>query len=179
MEIRSSTLNSSCQVLVIRGAPAVGKTTVSRAVQNCCLERGLACARLAWDDFFHMVEPAELTDADILATTHAMVAAATALMTRRVDLLILDGVFVLPKELAFVETLPAARITSVRLVCDSTTQSHRNRTRSEEDRLPDERLHEVAGMPDWATGRRDTCIIDTSGATPQDVVARILEMVLP
>jgi adenylylsulfate kinase-like enzyme len=162
---------------VIRGAPACGKSTVSHALKNLALSRGLTVSYLSWDFFHHLVPClGSLSRSRIISDTKRIIEVARACIGESVDLIILDGVYVYPEEIKEIKAIEnyGAKVSFCKLYCAEETQIYRNGNRAPEDFLDPARLREVNQEIFWQIPIPNELELNTEVATSETTALQIL-----
>ncbi|MDR0217462.1 MAG: ATP-binding protein [Enterobacteriaceae bacterium] len=169
-------------VVVIRGTPASGKSTICNRLKDAMLAQGLTVSYLPWDTFHHFVEPRTyLTQRVIMEDTLRLLKVADDCLDAGSDLIILDGVFIYPEELNAIHSLftrKNVRILHYRLVAQESTLIIRNQARAIEDRLPASRIREVAQDSLWNNNLSDETGFDSAKYSPDTIVALISQTIM-
>lgn len=158
---------SQSSVVILRGLPGVGKTSVAVALR----ERLTPCVRLNVDTLRYFVSPRQLTGDQLLAAKLA--AARMAVEYARLGThAIIDSVFASSSTLAAVRTAIAdAGVESIvfTLTAAVETVATRNVSRSSFTRQPPERVRELAST--WMTAGIE---IETDGKVEEEVADEIV-----
>jgi hypothetical protein len=164
-------------VLVIRGAPGSGKSTLSSILKDELLACGRTVSLLPWDTFHHFVEPrAHLTRKIILEDTLRLLKAAISCLRSGSDVLIIDGVFLYPEENDAILASFANEAVSLRryrLKVPEQALVARNLARERAEQLPTARIREVARDPSWETALPGEVVLDGGRLEP----ARLADIV--
>lgn len=140
-------------IVIIRGSPASGKSTLSIALRDKAISQGVTVSLLSWDFFHHLIEPRHgLTRKIILQDTRRLLKSAQDCLVVGSELIIIDGVFVYPEENAAIDynfSTFNKGLFRYRLVASESNLLKRNLERNVYDQLPSERVCEVANDPCW------------------------------
>lgn len=166
-------------VLVVRGAPGSGKSTISQLVRDEMIRRGRLVSWLPWDTFHHFIEPREtLTKQTILNDTQRLLRAAVDCMHAATQIIIIDGVFLYPEENDAIRgcfPVGAATLLRYRLVVSTDNLLRRNVMRCAQDHLPSARIREVDQDPLWNKGLAGEHVLANDGNDPHPVAAVLCE----
>ncbi|RAY97133.1 hypothetical protein DP187_21780 [Enterobacter cloacae] len=166
-------------VAIIRGAPACGKSTLSIALRDAAIAQGLTVSWLSWDYFHHLIEPRHcLTRNIILQDTRRLLKSAKDCIQAGSELIIIDGVFIYPEENEAIDTCFTEldeRLLRYRLVASESELLIRNQSRAITDRLPDERIHEVANDPFWQPALAGETLLDSHWYRAEELAAQLLQ----
>ena len=170
---------SKAVIAIVRGAPASGKSTLSSALRDAAIAQGLTVSWLPWDFFHHLIEPRQrLTRQIILQDTRRLLTSAQNCLRAGSELIIIDGVFIYPEENEAIEACFAAlneRLLRYRLIASESALLNRNLERAISDRLPDERIREVANDPYWQPAIGGEILLDSHQYSAEELAAQLLQ----
>lgn len=166
-------------IAIVRGAPASGKTTLSIALRDAAIAQGLIVSWLPWDFFHHLIEPRQrLTRHIILQDTRRLLKSAQDCLQAGSELIIIDGVFIYPEENEAIDAYFAEldeRLLRYRLLASESALLNRNLERDITDRLPDERIREVANDPYWQPALAGETLLDSHRYRAEELAAQLLQ----
>ncbi len=123
-------------LIIIRGAPAVGKSTICRTIQQMCQNNNLQCAILGWDiiwdEIFRWPEPKVNKDEElVIDSTSTLLKFAQIICNQGPELLIIEGVFSEKKEADLITSFATkfSKVFYFRVEADFTHQKKRNASR--------------------------------------------------
>ena len=164
-------------ILVVRGTPASGKSTLCVGLRDELIARGYRVSLLQWDTFHHMVEPRHaLTPDIILEDSVRLLDTAVNCVSAGSSVIIIDGVFIYPEEQSIIEryfSAPRYTLCRYRVVTTESTLIQRNEERHPNDVLPVGRVLEVARDPLWATLPVAETVLDSTHASPEALVDKV------
>lgn len=174
--------------ILLRGAPAVGKTTLALVLKEQLLAQQYRVAMFQWDNFCHLIEPVSMGREEILSATRALVGAIEGMAPGGSEtVVIIEGVFAYPEELRMISRLEVNfDIHTFLLTCEPEEQLARNRTRAFEDVLDEGRvLHVRSEMAFWESSPegkksllRGQQVLATDSRAPDFLGRMILGMVM-
>lgn len=163
------------KVVMVRGAPAVGKTTVLREVATEMKSAGLRSTVLHWDDFFHLTQPVHFSNKLAIEVTRAMVKVTEVLgRTEHTDIVLLDGVFILSEEQDIINTLSTDfELIRIRLICGEGEQLRRNLARDPTDYLEENRI-KLLNSSAWNVQSMSNEILLSSDGVSKEKLAKTI-----
>jgi len=136
------------KLIIVRGAPAVGKTNATNALANSLVSKKKNVAVLHWDDVLYFVRPfSKMTDSLAIRVTSCLVKTAEEILkTRNVDFFLIEGVFILSEEQLLLKNFSKnfEKTFCFHLSCPEETLLKRNKMRPKEDFLEEERILTLA-----------------------------------
>lgn len=164
-------------LIVVQGAPAVGKTAVCETLQKYFIETGFSVTYLPWDIFHHFSEPTKIVKKQIIATTATMLStAAQIIITIKPDIMLLDGVFAYSEEQTAITSLfeYVRSHFSATLLCEPNEQLYRNLSRYSKDYLAADRIYEVNSYLKLQRHNKSDITVDTTYMSIQESAGKIL-----
>lgn len=179
MEIELGRINRPL-LIVVQGAPAVGKTTVCETLKKRLIEAGYTVSYLAWDIFHHFNEPITTNKKHIISTTETMLStAAKMISTVMPDIMIFDGVFAYEEENTTIASiLPYVHsYICVTLLCQADEQIDRNLSRCDKDYLTPDRIHKVNNYLSRKSIKQSELMIDNTNLSITETTEKILSSI--
>lgn len=172
---------SRANIIVIRGAPASGKSTLCLRLRDELIDSGHRVSLLHWDAFHHLVAPRHVSTPEIiLEDTVRLLDTAIDCVNAGSDVIIMEGAFLYPAEQSVIHRyFPDTQYSlfRYRVVATESALIQRNDARAPDDVLPVARMLEVARDPLWATLPVTETVLDTTHASPEALVKTICKHV--